>query len=435
MNLKARISGLFKRQIEAGGGGWRWQGAPMLAAPQASTLAARGPAKARASALSVNNPIAARAVEAWCASLVGRGWQAQSQHPDRNTARDLNAAFEALIGPYLPMIARAVVRDGESFVRLHPRVDGFKISVLPADQIDPSLSRDLGNGARIVSGIEFDADDNVTAYHVLRDAPGAPFAAYGETLRISASEILHVFDPLFPGQVRGISWLSPVLLKLADFDGASDALLMNLRTQSLFSAFITDPEGGNAGFDGETGEGGEVNLALEPGATRILPPGADVKFAQPGSGLSDQVAFLKQQLHEIATGLGLTFAQLSGDLSQTSYSSSRVGILEHRRRAEMLQRQLIEGQLLRPLWRAWINHRALLGEIPSNTLSDHHAVRFVRPGWETIDPLKEINAEIAAIDAGLKSRAEVIAARGRDVAEVDEERAAHEAITDKGNPA
>ena len=33
--------------IEAGGAGWRWSGAPMLPAPQQSTLAARGPAHQR----------------------------------------------------------------------------------------------------------------------------------------------------------------------------------------------------------------------------------------------------------------------------------------------------------------------------------------------------------------------------------------------------
>ena len=63
---------LHKRQIEAGGGG---QGSPMLNAPQQSILAARAPAKARAAALSMNNPTAARIVETWFAALAGKGWQ------------------------------------------------------------------------------------------------------------------------------------------------------------------------------------------------------------------------------------------------------------------------------------------------------------------------------------------------------------------------
>ncbi|KPQ07469.1 MAG: phage portal protein, lambda family [Rhodobacteraceae bacterium HLUCCA12] len=413
------------RQIEAGGGGWRFQGVPMLPAPQQSALAARGPAKARAAALSMNNPIAARAVEAWASALVGKGWQVQSQHSDRQVARILNNDLETLVWPLLPMIARGIVRDGEAFVRILSGPNGFRLVILPSDQIDPAMTRDLGNGARIVAGVEFDASEQVTAYHVLPDAPGTAFANYGETLRIPASEILHIFDPIFPGQVRGVTWLAPVLLKLADYDAASDAMLMNLKTQSLFAGFITDLEGGAAGFDSPR-DAGTANISLEPGAMRILPQGSDVKFAQPSGGLSQQVDFIKSQLHEIAAGLGLMYEQLSGDLSQANYSSARFGLLEFRRRAEMLQRTLIEGQLLRPLWRRWIDWKSLAGEItPEDAMSpDYRAVRFVAPGWQWVDPLKEVNAEVRAIEAGLKSRAEVVASRGRDLDEVDEEIAA-----------
>ncbi len=43
------------------------------------------------------------------------------------------------------------------------------------------------------------------------------------------------------------------------------------------------------------------------------------------------------------------------------------------------------------------------------------------PGWQWVDPQKEVNADIAAIGAGLKSREEVVAARGRDIDELDAE--------------
>lgn len=420
------LANLYNRSgIEAGGGGWRFQGLPTLPMPQQSTLAARGPAKARAAALSQNNGIAARIVETWTGALVGKGWQAQAQHPDRKTARALNAELEGLAGPLLPMIARAVVRDGECFVRLISGAQGFRLSVLPADQVDPAMTRDLGDGGRIVAGVEFDASEQVVAYHVLPDAPGTAFAYHGEALRIPASEILHIFDPIFPGQVRGVTWLAPVLLKLADYDAASDAMLMNLKTQSLFAGFVTDLEGGAAGFDGDLG-GGTVNVSLEPGAMRILPPGSDVKFAQPGGGLTEQVGFLKAQLREIAAGTGLMYEQLSGDLSEANYSSARFGLLEFRRLAEQRQRSLIECQLLRPLWRQWINWKALVGEIAADDAEspDYRAVRFVAPGWQWVDPQKEVNAEVRAIEAGLKSRAEVVASRGRDIDELDDEIAA-----------
>ncbi|RWR07705.1 phage portal protein [Paenirhodobacter populi] len=413
---------IFKRSgVESGAGGRRWEGAAVLAAPQQQTLAARGASKARASALYTNSAQGNRIVEAWAAALVGKGWQARPQHPDPVTRRKLADAFEDLLRPILLPLARALVRDGEAFVQTFIAPDGeFRIKLLAADQIDPSLSRDLGNGARIIAGVEYDATDRVVAYHVLRDAPGTPFVTYGEAIRVPASDLLHVFDALFPGQVRGLSWLAPVLLKLRDRDEASDAMLMQLKVASLITGFIRDTEGGAAGFEAE---GGRINVALEPGAMRILPPGADVTFSNPGQGLAQAIEFLRAQDREIAAGAGITFEALTGDLGEANYSSARVGLLEFRRRAEMLQKNLIEGLFLRPLWHRWIEVRALAGEIPPGEIEDYRAVRFVPPGWAWVDPKNEVEAEVAAINAGLKSREEVVAGRGRDIDELDEERA------------
>ncbi|ARO13367.1 lambda family phage portal protein [Ketogulonicigenium robustum] len=422
-SMLKNIPRIFRRSgIEAGGGGRRWQGAPMLGAPTQSTLAARGPAMARASALYVNTPQGNRIVEAWTAALVGKGFHARSQHPDRNVAYQLNTTFELLANAHLPTIIRAMVRDGEAFVQLVTDPDGkLRLRQIPADQIDPSLTRDLGNGARIIAGIEFDGEEQVQAYHVLPEAPGTPFGMIGAPIRVPASDMLHLFDPLFPGQVRGLSWLSPVLLKLRDRDEASDALLMQLKVASLITGFVRDPEGGAAGF-GESPDG-SVNVSLEPGAMRILPPGAEVTFSQPGQGLQQAVDFLRGQDREIASGVGLTFEALTGDLERTNYSSARVGLLEFRRRAEMLQRNLIEARFLRPLWQRWIDAQVLAGVIPADPkeLVDFRSARFVSPGWAWVDPQNEVAAEVAAIDARLKSREEVVAGRGRDIDDLDEE--------------
>ncbi len=416
---------LGRSGIEAAGGGRRWDGAQTLTQPANATIAARQTVEKRAGALYLNNAQAARAVEAWVAALIGPGWNARSQHPDPETARALNDAFESMIRPHMLLLARCLVRDGEAFVQMIVTEDGgLDLKPITAEQIDASLTRDLGDGRRIVSGIELDAQDRVLAYHIYRDPPGNLAGSWGAPVRVPASDILHVFDRLFPGQVRGLSWLAPVLLKLRDRDETADALLMREKVAALMTGFIRDPEGTGAGFDGEA-SGSALNVALEPGAMRVLPPGADVTFSGASSGLSQSVGFLRAQDREIAAGVGLTYEQLTGDLSEATYSSARVGLLEFRRRAEMLQRVLIEGQFLRPLWHRWIEVQALAGTIPADpaALADYRAVRFVAPGWQWVDPAKEVAADVAAIEAGLKSREEVVAARGRDIDELDAERA------------
>jgi capsid protein len=47
------------------------------------------------------------------------------------------------------------------------------------------------------------------------------------------------------------------------------------------------------------------------------------------------------------------------------------------------------------------------------------AVKWIPPKWDWVDPLKDRKAEIEAIEAGLKSRSDVIESEGYDAEEVD----------------
>jgi capsid protein len=55
------------------------------------------------------------------------------------------------------------------------------------------------------------------------------------------------------------------------------------------------------------------------------------------------------------------------------------------------------------------------------------AANWLPTKWDWVDPLKDANAEIAQIEAGLKSRSQAIAERGYDAEQVDREIAAERA--------
>jgi capsid protein len=54
-------------------------------------------------------------------------------------------------------------------------------------------------------------------------------------------------------------------------------------------------------------------------------------------------------------------------------------------------------------------------------------VKWIPPKWDWVDPLKDRKAEIEAIEAGLKSRSDVIESEGYDAEEVDRRIAADHA--------
>ena len=85
-------------------------------------------------------------------------------------------------------------------------------------------------------------------------------------------------------------------------------------------------------------------------------------------------------------------------------------------------------QLCRPVYARWLDLAVLSGAL---TLPGYEAYRprmlaadWLPTKWDWVDPLKDANAEIAQIEAGLKSRTQAIAERGYDAEQVDREIAA-----------
>jgi lambda family phage portal protein len=154
-----------------------------------------------------------------------------------------------------------------------------------------------------------------------------------------------------------------------------------------------------------------------------------VKFSDPAEA-GDAIDFLKSQLRAVGAGLGLTYELLTGDLSGVNYSSIRAGMVDFRRRLEMLQHQVIAFQLCRPVWQRFITIEILTGRL-QGSVEDYLPVEWIAPGFEWVDPSKDVEAETAAIDAGLMSRRQAVAARGYDVEALDAEIAADKQRADK----
>jgi len=99
---------------------------------------------------------------------------------------------------------------------------------------------------------------------------------------------------------------------------------------------------------------GVLETGMEPGAMIPLPPGSDIRFADTPD-TKDFSPFAKHILHAIAAGIpGLTYEALTGDLSETTYSSIRAGRIEAKRHIEALQHGVIVYQFCRPVWRRFI---------------------------------------------------------------------------------
>ena len=415
-----------------------------------SLVASGGPRLlARSRELVVTNGYAANACEAFASNLVGDGIKPSSLIEDpalRDRVQRLWLAWtdeadaDGLTDFYglQAMVAREMFVAGECFVRLRPRraEDGLlvpiQLQLLQSEMLPFDATETAPNGNRIRCGIEFDAIGRRQAYYFRRRHPGDSTdqgMVTSETVRVPAEEVLHIYRPIDAGQIRGLPHVAPAMVRLFLLDQYDDAELDRKKTAAMFAGFITKtaPEEQLMGEIEATDDSG-ATVSLEPGTLQVLLPGEDVKFSSPADVGGGYEAFQYRTLLSVSASLGLPYHLVTGDVRQANYSSLRAELVEFRRRVEQLQHGVIAHQLCRPVWARWLETAVLAGalDLPDFARSParYRPVNWIPPRWDWVDPLKDIQAQVLAMEAGIISRRKVVEATGYDVEVIDRENAA-----------
>jgi lambda family phage portal protein len=449
MNWRQRL-GAFIGGFDAGQHHRRLRGFRATRAHVNALIAASGPdITARARWLVRNNGYAVNAVESWAANTVGDGIKPISKIGDAARKEELQrlwlawtdeADVEGLTDFYglQRRAAREVFMAGEVFFRIRMRrsEDGLRVplqlQMLPSEMLPLEQTGIGANGNAIRQGIEFDRIGRRVAYHFLRRHPGDstdPELA-GEIVRVPASEVIHVIDPVEGGQLRGVSKLAPAIVKLFLLDQYDDAELDRKKVAAMYAMFVTSPAPENplAPMDDEDGPAG---LEISPGQIVRLDPGEDVTVGQPADSGGTYEPFQYRTLLQISAALGIPYPYLANDMVKGNFSNSRLALIEFRRRVSAWQHSVMVYQLCRPVYARWMDAAVLSGALilPSYETNRSRLLTadWLPTKWDWVDPLKDANAEIAQIEAGLKSRTQAIAERGYDAEQVDREIAAEQA--------
>lgn len=403
---------------------------------------------ARTRFLARNNPYAAGAVDCFSGNLIGAGITPSWDLPDnlvekkkeiqKTWARWTDSAdAENITDLYglMRRVGRELFIAGEIFVRKRPRflTDGLpvplQLQLLPSEMCPIEMTLQAQSGNQIRQGIEFDGIGRRVAYHFWKSNPGdsTEQPRDGDTTRIPAEQILHIFDPVEAGQIRGLSRLTPAVVLLFMLDIYDDAELARKQTAALFSVFITRPDPSQTFINkvaedkakAATGaDAGVATVDLKPGSAHQLFPGEGVTVAGPGDVGPGYEAFQYRSLSKFSAAVGLPYAGLTGDTTKSSYGSQRAAMLESRRRLEALQFGVIIFQLCRPIAHAFMDAAILAGKLKlegyASDPTPWRDITWKPPKWDWIDPLKDLQAERLAVRAGFKARSDVVEADGRD---------------------
>ncbi len=241
----------------------------------------------------------------------------------------------------------------------------LQLQMIPSEML-PLTKTEPWGGNPVRQGIEFDAIGRRVAYHFLRRHPGDvtdPGAAY-ETVRVPASEIIHVIDPVDAGQLRGVSRFAPGIVKLFLLDQYDDAELDRKKVAAMHALFITTPAPSEP-FDAAEGESetGDRTLDLEPGQVVMLEPGEEIQTSAPADSGGTYEPFQYRTLLQVSAALGIPYAYLSNDMLKANYSNSRLALLEFRRRIEAYQHAVMVWQLCRRVWQRWLDVAVFSGAL------------------------------------------------------------------------
>lgn len=344
------------------------------------------------------------------------------------------------------LATRNLVSAGEVFIRLRPRrpEDGLpvplQIQLLESDMV-PMLDVDawpgMARGNKIRSGIEIDRIGRRVAYWMHRQHPGDRVSTVDmqQLHRVPAQFVRHMYELLRPGQLRGVSEFAPILAKLRGVGNMDDAVLLRQELANLFTMFVTpaststDPTINPVTGLPFTGvnAGGTPLATLEPGISQELSPGQTVEFSDPPDAGANYADFMRQQHLGVAAGPGVPYELLTGDIKDVSDRTLRVVINEFRRRCEQRQWQTIIPMLCQPARDAWADAAALIGAFTTQEAEEAKQVHWQPQGWAYIHPVQDAQGKRIEVDAGFRSRSSVIAERGDDPEQVDEERRADEA--------
>jgi lambda family phage portal protein len=332
-------------------------------------------------------------------------------------------------------MTRALARDGEFLLRkVRGAGDfGYQLQLLNVDRLDTTLNRAAAGGQnRIVMGVEQDDAGRPVAYWLWSAQPG--FHAPRERQRIAADEIIHGFLPFEEEQSRGVPWLHAAMRRMNDLNGYREAAVIAARIGASKMGFYTSPDGQPPPNDGTDSDGNFIAQAT-PGEFGVLPVGYDFKAFDPSYPHDQFEAFCKAALRGIAAGIGVSYNGLANDLEGVNYSSIRAGVLEEREEWMVIQNWLI-GVALTPIFEEWLRIALTVGAITLPNGTTLPATKFAKfrehvwqpRRWSWVDPLKDINAAVVAIDNGLSSPQRVAAQSGQDVEDVLDDLAAFQAL-------
>lgn len=300
-----------------------------------------------------------------------------------------------------------------------------KIRIIEADRLmTPGRNgrdgvSELGNGNRIINGVEYGKNGEVIAYHI---ANRHPYSGFGDekTTRIAAYDdmgipnVLHIMEMERPEQTRGVPYVSPEIENIKQLDRYINSELASNLVSSMLTVFLEQEQStGTFGMedainDEEKISDDESKIELAPGAIYKLPAGMKPNVVNPMRTNSAYADYVDSLFTSIGASLEIPKEVMLKKFA-SNYTASRGALLEFWKVA-MLNRRNFIYQFCQPIYETWFSEAVALGRIEAPGYFRDLATRRAYTNCEwiggsmgVIDPLKEVKAAAQKIEYNLST--------------------------------
>lgn len=317
-------------------------------------------------------------------------------------------------------VRRKKVDGGVLFVKRYTTggVVPFKLQLFEVDELDSTQVAPKHKGNRVIGGIEYTKYNAPVGYWFRQYTTDG--LSVTEPVYVRAQDVIFYYSKRRPSQLREMSDMSQTINRIRDANEFMVAISVKQRIEACLAVFIKrsipttglgrqtgTSNGPRQSYDGKT---------LAPGMIKEMNVGDEIQVVNPQGQATDAGSFIKLLQRLIGAGQGLSYEATSRDMSETTYSSARQGLIEDS--MTYAEENELLADVMDEIYETFIISAVLCGalNIPRfwEDKDKYFTHSFVKPPKPWIEPSKEAVATKTAMQTGQKTFKQIAAENGSD---------------------
>ena len=305
---------------------------------------------------------------------------------------------------------RSKLFSGNSFLNINYSGDTTETpTAIRFQSIDNVLHAEYGEN----QGIVLNQNGKPTGYQFYKSVNNQ------EVVTVGKDYIIHHFNRIRAGQLKGVSEIAQILPKAYSFEKYNQSELHRKKIRSTFSGVIEKPVSSECewAYDPVTGQKLDYDrsalpsVEIQSGTFANLLSGESLKLFDGDTSGDGYADFQHWQLLAMASGVNLPFQLLSGDFASINDRLWRAIFNDLKRSLEANHYNSLVPQLIRPMYLAIVSEGIESGYIKQPKSVSDFAVRravFKMQPFPYINLAQDINAKQIAVEEGFIARSTVI---------------------------